>query len=251
MSRRTQSILGVRAVLATQAPLLDSPDHLGIPPEETAQENPMSHTATPRRLTHTLLAPAVGSALALGLATTAVPAYAEGKTTHDATGDIYKFNEHDFDNTDLVPAPRHRKGDTLKLRVAHTERVVRFKLSVSELEESKRVDTFATFAMKTNTGKRANLEVLIFGDGVPDEPYFYVDGAGVRRDKCPGARIAVNYDADTVVARVPRKCLNYPKWVKGGAGLGSLTRTTTYVDDVNIDGAPGQELKLGPRVRTS
>ena len=73
-----------------------------------------------------------------------------------------------------------------------------------------------------------------------------------RPVRCADARRYVDRETETAVARIPRRCLGFPEWVRVGAGAQTFEETrrsfSLAIDDGLLDGDFADRLTLSPRV---
>ena len=127
----------------------------------------------------------------------------------DAAGDMTGFTESS-DGVTATAAPDHHAGDITSAVVRHRRHKVTVKLSYAQLRRSHFNAVLGK--VRTDTVTR----YVFVQDQVDAPPEVHVFN---RRFKpvCPGATLHMDYKANTVAIRVPRKCLKRPDWVKAAA----------------------------------
>ncbi len=135
-------------------------------------------------------------------------AHADALTWEDGTGDMWRSNDEDGDA--WTPAPGHRNGDVIKVKVAHRSRAILIRQSFVDLRRSGSHHLLVG-RIRTDSGLRRAFDVRADRrdwDGELD----FRRGNG-RRDRC-GATHTLDYFADSATVRIPRRCLDGPKWVQ-------------------------------------
>lgn len=190
------------------------------------------------------------SGLTLGLATTAalvlapLPAIAATHTVTDAAHDVVSQS---IDNdVPSRPEPTRTQGDALAMRVTHGKKVVRIILRSARLTRDAKAVNVHVFGIRTNEGRRAELDLLVGAKQWQGEQRWSVND---RDRKCRGLRTHIDYRAGTVRLVVPRRCLSNPRWVQVGGGNGVLVGDRVYADDVSLAGKVGHDIAYGPRIR--
>lgn len=187
--------------------------------------------------------------LVWGLATTVLvltplPAFAETHTVKDATHDVVS-QAIDGDVPDH-PEPTRAEGDALAMRVKHGKKAVRITLQMAQLTRDATSSTAHVFGIRTNEGRRAELDLFVNGKRWQGQRMWTVNGKDRR---CRGLNTRIDYSAGTVRVVVPRRCLSNPRWVEVGGGIGILNADRLYADDVSLAGKVGDDLAYGPRLR--
>lgn len=145
------------------------------------------------------------------------------------------------------PAPERREGDALKMRVAHNKSNIRVVLRLDQLTRAKKTQAFHVVSFRTNERRHGDLVLYVAGKQWQGTRTW--DGPG-GVEKCRGLRTHIDYANDTVTAVVPRKCLSNPRWVKVGAGTGTIAKRRVFVDDFNRSGImEDDDLSFSARVR--
>lgn len=131
---------------------------------------------------------------------------------HDALGDVWRVN---LRTSEAVEAGRIPHADVRRTAVAHTNHAVVVRMRFSDLRRSGRSwywtgitvapGEFRFVRLTSAPGQRAGRAVLL------EEP-------GGARIACPGLWHAIDYAADTVRVRVPRRCVGSPDWVRVNVG---------------------------------
>lgn len=133
---------------------------------------------------------------------------AESSTWADGAGDMWKVDEDDGD--EWRPAPGHRNGDVIKVKVAHRSRAVLIRQSFVELGRSGRRHVLVG-RIRTDSGLTRTFDITANRKDWDGEMIFAKRNG--RRDRC-GATHTLDYFADSATIRVPRRCLNGPEWVQ-------------------------------------
>lgn len=153
------------------------------------------------------------------------------------------------------------EGDITRLAVRHTRGQVRLALHVTGLTTAKR--TFTTFTVRTESRvvdvalsrvhghTRVELsDAPDLRDLDPDECGAYYYAVGVST--CRGAVGDIDAEGDTVVATLPRACLDRPRFVQVAASISGHRGDARFHDSWIPDGADdGSWLTpvYGPRVK--
>jgi hypothetical protein len=146
-----------------------------------------------------------------------------------------------------------REGDITRFVVRHTARKVILRTSFRELT---RTDGFSVTIGAIRTNERVNRMVSVFFDSefAPngEADLSRLNGRPVR---CHVGK-SIDFTANVIEVRIPRKCLSSPRWVKVGVGQVSLSMTG---DDANgsdaiaaddaLSSGVGENLTWSPRVR--
>jgi hypothetical protein len=169
----------------------------------------------------------LGCTMATGLLVLGVgPANADRLRWTDAAGDMTGFTESS-EGVTATPAPDHHAGDVTSLVVRHGRHAVTMEVSFAQLRRSH----FNALIGKLRTDTLARH--FFVEDERDARPRLYVVNKRFT-PVCGGATLHVDYRANTVSIRVPRRCLKRPDWVKATAmsandkGDGS---NTYYLDD--------------------
>ena len=176
-----------------------------------------------------------GLAAVLSTVAVAAPASAEVFTKSDPAGDVASDNG---------PRPEVRNGDIRTTRLEHARNVVTFRVEYRDLaregsaiQQYVRIQTPATTYDYSIQATPANWQgELQFAEPRP----------------CAGAEWRFDYGTNVFTMRVPRGCLDGPRWVK--AGLATITYPTNS-ELYGVDGAlqssnPAgpDEIRLSPRL---
>lgn len=155
----------------------------------------------------------------------------------DARGDVRRLG--------LEEAPegkpsRAAAADLTRLRVVHgAERVV-VTIGVRDLRPGPK-GVFVEY--RTDEPGRFKAELV----RLDDYETFRLTHRG-EPVACDGLREKRDTQADTVRISVPRACLGTPETVRVGGGMFTQASVGTRADDVLLDGAVRDRLKLGPPV---
>lgn len=113
---------------------------------------------------------------------------------------------------DSTRAPQQRHGDIRRATITHTERFVRVRIKVAEL---RRVGAGSTFTARLTTNTGVWRQVML---RLTDERWrgdVEVIDRSTRLVACSVAH-TVSYTRNVVRLRVPRSCLDHPRWVRAG-----------------------------------
>ncbi len=161
----------------------------------------------------------------------------------DQRGDVHEFSEAD----DLVPAPAVVNGDVVRSRVAHTSRSVALRVKFRELTRSGQF-RFDFIRLVTNEGVRRDVHVQAGGQSSWQGKHEMSKSTG-EPVRCRALSHFIDYDTNVVFIRVPRRCLQNPRWVKVGMGAVWVRSQHLYVDDAFLDGSVDERNPvLSPRV---
>ncbi|TYL51334.1 hypothetical protein FXB39_08865 [Nocardioides sp. BGMRC 2183] len=215
----------------------------------------------------------IGTTSATVLATVGVvPAHAERWVSADPAGDVAHHAMPDPETEDPdpcmdgteAPATEETTTDLTRVSVRHRPRSVALALTVRELGDER---WFASLPLLADTGAYQIDAWRIDADGVVrwgfsrlgrtfPEPKVNEDGCSTyayvtTMRECRGRRASVDADHDRLILRIPRRCLNAPRWVRVGASTSRVEGTDFYVDQWTPNGRPSTEVfgPLGPKVR--
>ncbi len=164
------------------------------------------------------------------------PANADHLKFADASGDMTGITESSEGATG-EPAANHDAGDVTVAVIRHGKRAVTVNSSFAQLRRSH----FNGFHGKLRTGS-----VIRYYSVIDDPKAKPVLGVFTKRFKpvCDGATLDVDYKADTLRIRVPRKCLKRPEWVKATMmSANHRARSNTYYLDDALTGTPVEDLE--------
>jgi hypothetical protein len=186
-------------------------------------------------------------AMALGLAAVGPAGSAEGpsgpsgsaqaRPTHhriaDPTRDVYRLLENpDGDLTSVVV--RHRRtAVNVTVRLAKLRRPALFTYTMVSLRTAQ--DTWNT---------------TLYASASHPAPEIYFDDSSGSGAACPAARARIDYAADVIRVRVPRRCLGNPAWVRPSVAVINPQRSPagTLLIDVAPGKKPREQQQFGARV---
>jgi len=192
----------------------------------------------PVKLTHLVLAVALGALVPL------VPAAAQAdRYTHaDATADVYSTVGT---TGTLTPAPDRSVGDVVSSTVKHKLRVVILQLVYRDLINDAEYDEHVFFVRTNKMTRTVRLFASSANPGGRAIMY-----KGKKKVSCH-VRRHIDYTLNTAAVVVPRSCLGKPRWVKVAMGgvmfTGGTATDTTWIDDALSTGTDGTAV-FGPRV---
>ena len=177
------------------------------------------------------------------------PASALDWVHEDAVGDVQTvtIDESNWEEEpELVPDPDNVDTDVTRVMVRH--RVHRVALRMT-LRDVRRSSGFAVFDIRTDGRDFFAIKSLGRREFTPG---WLLMRSGGRPVRCPDVRRYVKRDAEEAVARIPRRCLGFPEWVRVGAGAQSFEESrrsfTIRADDGLSEGGLLDRLVMSPRV---
>ena len=184
--------------------------------------------------------------VAAGLA----PATAADWIHEDAVGDVQTltFDESTEEEPDFVVDPDNVNTDITRVMIRHRAHRVALRMTLRDIRRSSGA---AIFDIRTDG--RDYFAIKSLGrNGLEFAPGWMLASANGRPVRCPDARRYVKRTTEEAVARIPRRCLGFPEWVRVGAGAQTLKETrrsfSVAIDDGLLDGEFGDVLTLSPRV---
>jgi len=147
------------------------------------------------------------AAVALAPLLIAGAAQAKSLTWTDGSGDMWRLSE---DLDEWTPAPEQSNGDVTKVRVAHRAHAVLVRQVFVVLARTGTQHDLVG-RIRTNTGLTRQFEIQAekgFWDG--ELMLTTVSGRHVRCD----ATHTLDYFTDSATLRVPRSCLDDPRWIQ-------------------------------------
>ena len=150
----------------------------------------------------------------------------------------------------VTPQPDRANGDVIGSSVRHTNRKIIAQMTFRDLANADGFNGYA-FSIKSNKVRR---DVTVVGAaGIPSQ----VVVTKANGKKVSGCKVKRNIDlvAKSVTVKVPRKCLDNPKWVKVGMATVFMTgfapTDTQYADDAQFSGPiqPKSPLTYSPKIR--
>ena len=165
----------------------------------------------------------------------------------DAIGDVQVGTfDSDTDIPELVQDPDNVDTDITRLAVRHRDHQVSLRMTFRDIRRS---SGFAVFDIRTDDRRYWAIKSLGRQEFMPGWMLVRANGRPVR---CPEASRYVKRDQEQAVARIPRRCLGFPEWVRVGAGAQSFSETrrsfTIAIDDALSEGEFRDRLVAGPRV---
>jgi hypothetical protein len=187
------------------------------------------------------------------LALTPTAAQAQSVRVDDAASDVVVVRSEAGGATASVDAAWAR-NDITRLSAVHGQRAVKVRIEVAELAPTPDVFGFFYTWIRTGSGwYRAS-----WLSHQADKPPVLTDGSGVLVE-CAGVTSTVEAEQDAVSLRVPRACLDRPRWVRVGATTHSWDPEETdesvvvHEDTAPHTGADDaewtSERPVGPRLR--
>lgn len=182
---------------------------------------------------------------AIVLAPTA--AHADRYTHADSTEDVLS-GPVSSDSNPATPEADRTNGDVISSRVIHKDRRVILRMRYRDLAGNDEINSHL-FVIRTSKMKR--YVSLVAGAGFRGGKVV-VSRPNGKRVKC-GVKRKIDYTANTATVKVPRSCLDNPRWVKVGMAsvfyTGFDAEDTVYVDDARTNGTLGAGPALSPKVR--
>lgn len=160
----------------------------------------------------------------------------------DASGDVMSFPIDD--SAPGVAEPTRTNGDVTTMRARHGRYAVVITLTTRDFDPTTPLSG-GIFAFKTNKGFHAEAFVFSSHGAAPEVTLTVSD----RPLRCHGLRGRLDFEANTVRVRVPRSCLNNPRWVRVGAGASTMDDTRYYADDAQSPTVASESITFGPRLR--
>lgn len=199
---------------------------------------PVTHTAISVLATTVLAVPLLAwTALAF-----ATPAQAEAMSHRDARHDVVRFPLDAPSGAQSEPAPGNARTDITRVQVNHRFDRVTSRLTLRELPTRKWV---ATWQIRTEIPQLFELSLIRYGT-LADLTL----ARGGNDVSCPGLGEKINDDQETIWVSVPRSCLDRPRFVRVGAGMGTVSGGYNFADDARRDrGVDGAHTTLGPKLR--
>jgi hypothetical protein len=177
------------------------------------------------------------------------PAAAVDWLHHDAVGDVQSvtFKDNSSKEPDFVPNPGNVDTDVTQLMLRHRTHRVALRMTMQDIQRSSGI---AIFDIRTDG--RDYIAVKTLGRRW-FKPGWMLMRANGRPVRCPDVRRKVDRTANEVIARIPRRCLGSPQWVRVGAGAQSFEEGrrsfTVHLDDALSEGDIRDRLTMSPRVR--
>lgn len=141
------------------------------------------------------------------LASTTGPASADLWRHQDPTGDVWKF---DIESGVMVESSLRTNVDLLRTSARHAPRAVYFRAKFANLART--TDRVAFYVnVRTSANDEVHSLIASFDPRHRDGIGGYSCGPG---ETCKGLRVRVDYAHDIVMLRVPRECLDNPRWIR-------------------------------------
>jgi hypothetical protein len=175
------------------------------------------------------------AALVVSAGALVAPASAATLSIGDATGDTY-LGHYDAgsDTTTSETAGSQVNVDLERVVVKHTSRVVVAKASYADLTRSGQQFMYA-LRLRTDDGLKrdVNVDTLFAGP----KGHVALSKPNGTEVSCRGLSHDVDYAADTVTVKVPRRCLSAPRWVEAfTAAIGFSDTGDFYIDHGHMAG---------------
>jgi hypothetical protein len=187
---------------------------------------------------------ALAAALAVPAGTagaTTPPAHPDTATTTDAVGDVTSVRTVG-DVIVSSPAPKHANGDIKTVKVTHTATSVRI---LTRFVDLGRIGSEHVHYYRIKTPTRS------YEVGLIAKPGAWRGKATLRRSgKAAACAMSwkIDYDLNSVLLVVPRRCVGTPTWIRAGAGTFTVYGDTQYEDDGRSSTPTQGALVLGPRL---
>ncbi len=188
----------------------------------------------PRRAGVALVAAATAPLLVAGVAN------AEEKTHVDGTDDAWVaiYSDSGPGREELIgydPAGSPTNGDVTSIQATHGPGRITFVTSYASLVDGSGENYLRLVQrMKFDDGPRINLYVDVTEQDRDGNAYLRNDSADHVRP-CDDLQLAVDYDADTVTASFPRRCVGKPEWLRYRNHAYSWSGSTTETGDDDFD----------------
>lgn len=181
---------------------------------------------------------AAGLVAATLLAAPAPSSYAESQTSHDAAKDVYKQRA----NGTLVVARRDKARDIVRSKATYARGKLVLWTEVRNLASD---DYAAWWNVKTNNGHWS-----VGFDKEDGSAYTSLFDGNQEVFDCDGLRGDTMRRKDRVIVKVPRSCIDRPRWVRFGTWVRHDTNTVILIDDGRLTaGFYTAAPKLGPRLK--
>lgn len=165
-------------------------------------------------------------------------------TTTDAKGDVTYVRILEGDVVEPGgPAPTRKMGDIRTVQIKHASTSVRVLIRYVELN---RVGTDHLHVTQIRTPRRTyEIDLYASTRAWRGTPLIYTTGS--TAPKC-ALSWKLDYDLNTALIVIPRKCLGYPTWIRGGGGMSNTYGPKRFADDGLTAAPAGSSLVLGPRL---
>ncbi len=184
------------------------------------------------------------------LASGVAPATAADWVHEDAVGDVQTatFDYTTEDEPDFVVDPDNVNTDIIRVMIRHRVHRVALRMTLRDIRPTSGA---AVFDIRTD-GRDFFAIKSLARDGRQFAPGWMLVTANGRRVRCTDVRRYVKRETEEAVARIPRRCLGFPTWVRVGAGAQTLEETrrsfSIAIDDGLREGEFADVLTLSPRV---
>lgn len=180
-----------------------------------------------------------GPALLMALAVTcqiAVSSPAEAWTrpsravVQDGVADVWQWSDDLYDYVGPVEKPG---ADFTGMTARHGRRVVIASMRFVDLTEA----GYKSYVAKIRTPRRSYLSYVHLQVGATEgmQGLERLTATGSRRLRCAGDAHHVDFAQDVAVIRVPRRCLDSPRWVRVATWT-ALTEGGEFIDNPHNDG---------------
>ena len=129
----------------------------------------------------------------------------------DPARDVYLLLENpDGCDAGFARRPRVRNGDITSAVVRHRAAAVTVSVRLAKLRRPGPL-LFTVASLRTARTRGTRRSTPTRSDGTPE--VFFDNNRG-GEVSCPRARARIDYAADVIRVRVPRRCMDYPAWVR-------------------------------------
>ncbi|WP_203336489.1 hypothetical protein [Nocardioides limicola] len=183
--------------------------------------------------------------VALAVAATLLPAGAANAAEHtvrDARGDVVAVNPETDEQTPSDVA----NGDIVRARFIHGQRAFVLRAKFRSLDRKGSVVRGDFIRITTNDRVRRNVEVWAAPANWDGTAHFKRPNGDVVMCQISHR---INYGKNTLTVRVPRTCLQNPRWIRVGFGSVWGDGSTLFMDDAQRNGTIKGKLALSPRIR--
>ena len=165
---------------------------------------------------------------------------AQARPTHfridDPTRDVYKTLQNpDGSDAGFVRRPRVRNADITSVFVRHRSAAVNVTIRLAKLRRPGPL-LFAVASLRTASETWNTTLYAYRSDGTPE--VFFDNNQG-GPESCPRARARIDYAADVVRVRVPRRCMENPAWVR--PSVATIIAPSPDTGSLLVDIAPGNK----------
>lgn len=170
------------------------------------------------------------------------PAGAESMRHRDARHDVVRAALDGPSDAAAEPAPRNVNADILRVQVNHRRDRLTSTLTLRKLPTKNWV---AAWEIRTDAPQLFQLDLFRYGN--------LKDFTLLRNGRdvtCPGLDKLIDAGNRTVWVSVPRSCLDNPRFVRVGVGVGAESGKSDFADDGLRDhGVNDEGALLGPKLR--